>query len=43
MKTPTASPQTPKRGYTYDISTWLTVLVGIAALVKLGVVIARHL
>jgi hypothetical protein len=32
-----------RSGYTYDISTWLTVLLGIAALVKIGVIIARHL
>lgn len=43
MKTPTAEPQAPKYAHTYDIGTWLTVLVGIAALVKLGIVIARHI
>ena len=42
MKTPTAEPATPKRAYSYDISTWLSVLFGLFILVKLGIVISRH-
>ncbi len=42
MKTPTTEPEAKKR-HSYDISTWLAVLVGIAALVKLGVIIGRHI
>jgi len=41
MKTPTVSPQ-PKRN-SYDISTWLSVAFAILLLVKLGVVLSRHL
>jgi hypothetical protein len=43
MKTPTAESRTQKPASRYDIGTWLTVLLGIAALVKLGVVISRHI
>ena len=43
MKTPTAEPQTKKPAPTYDIGTWLTMMVGIAALVKLGIIISRHM
>lgn len=43
MKTPTAEPRTPKAADGYDIGTWISILVGIAALVKLGIVVARHL
>lgn len=42
MKTPTAQPEAKKPGHSYDIATWLTVLVGVAALVRLGIVIARQ-
>jgi hypothetical protein len=42
MKTPTAEPQPPKPENSYDIGTWISVLVGIAALVKLGIIIARQ-
>jgi hypothetical protein len=43
LKTPTAEPQPTKHAPSYDIGTWITVLIGIAALVKLGIIIARHL
>ncbi len=43
MKTPTAEPKTPNRAYSDDLSTWLTVLFGVFVLVKLGVVISRHM
>lgn len=43
MKTPTAEPETKKPALSYDIGTWLTVLVGIAALVKLGIIVSRNL
>lgn len=40
MKTPSAEPQARKSGY--DISTWLTVAFAVLALLKLGIVISRH-
>ena len=43
MKTPTAEPTPQKPVHSYDIGTWITVLIGIAALVKLGILISRHL
>ena len=43
MKIPTAEPEAKKPGHSYDIGTWLTVLLGIAALVKLGIIIGRQL
>jgi hypothetical protein len=41
MKTPTAEPQ--PRKHSYDISTWLSVALAILLLVKLGVVLSRHI
>lgn len=41
MKTPTADPNARKSGY--DISTWLTIAFAILALLKLGVVVSRHI
>jgi hypothetical protein len=41
MKTPTAEPQPQKNSY--DISTWLSVALAILLLVKLGVVVSRHI
>lgn len=43
MKTPTAEPQAPKPAETFDIGTWISILIGIAGLVKLGIVVARHI
>lgn len=43
MKTPTAEPQPAKSRHAYDISTWIAVVVGILALVKLGIVVSRHI
>jgi hypothetical protein len=40
-KTPTAEPQPQKNSY--DISTWLSVALAILLLVKLGVVVSRHI
>lgn len=41
MKTPTAEPQPQKNGY--DIATWLSVALAILLLVRLGVVVSRHI
>ena len=41
MKTPTAEPQAHKSSY--DISTWLTVAFAILALLKLGIIVSRHI
>jgi hypothetical protein len=42
MKTPTAEPTPPKRAFSHDASIWLTVLLATFLLVKLGIVISRH-
>lgn len=41
MKTPTAEPQTQKSSY--DIGTWLSVVFAILLLIKLGIIVSRHI
>ncbi len=43
MKTPTAEPTPRTPAPSYDIGTWISVALGILALVKLGIVISRHI
>ena len=43
MRTPTAEPQAKKSGHSYDIGTWISVVLAILLVVKLGVVLSRHI
>ncbi len=43
MKTPTADPNARKSGHDHDISTWISVAFAILALVKIGIIVSRHL
>lgn len=43
MKTPTADPQAKKSGHSYDIGTWMSVGLAILLLIKLGIVVSRHI
>lgn len=43
MKTPTTEPQAQKSGHSYDIGTWISVALAILLLIKLGVVLSRHI
>ena len=43
MKSPTAEPQAQKRAHGADIGTWLSVVVVIIALIKIGIFASRHM
>ena len=43
MKTPTAEPQAKKSGHSTDIGTWLSVVLAVLLVIKLGVILSRHI